>query len=114
MAITFEEIKGALQKGIGVKAGEPKVVVTRVSGPASYTAGGFDATVGELGQVVAAIVIADSGYLADVDYANSSGNTLRIRAYYFDYAAAAAGAAIEVAAGTDLSGVNFTIIAFGW
>jgi len=114
MAITFESVNGALKRAIGTKAGEVKVAITRTAGPSSYVAGGFDVTVGELGTVVAAIVLPDSGYLADVDYANSSGNTLKIKAYYFDYDAAADGAAIEVADTTNLNGVNFTIIAFGW
>lgn len=114
MAITWENIKGALKRAIGGIAGEPRMVVTRTAGPSSYSTGGFDYTVGELSEIIAAFVIADSGYLADIDFANSNKNTLRIRAYYFDYDASADAAAIEVAAGTDLSGVNFVVIAFGW
>jgi len=114
MAITFESINGALKRAIGTKAGEYKIAITKTAGPSSYATGGFDATVGSLGTVIAAIVIPDSGYLADVDYANSSGNTLKIKAYYFDYDASADGAAVEVAPTTNLNSVNFTIIAFGW
>jgi len=114
MAIEFEEVKGALRRPIGIRAGEPKMVVNRVAGPTSYAAGGFDVTVSELGEVIAGFVIAGGGYLAEIDWANSSKNKLRVKAYYFDYDAAGDGAAIEVADGTDLSGVYFTIVAFGW
>jgi len=114
MAIVWEDVRGSIGKAVGRKAGQVKVVVTQVSGPSSYTTGGFNVVVGELGEIQAAIVKAGSGYDADIDFANSSGNTLRIKAYYYDYTASAAGAAKEVAAGTDLSGVKFTIIAFGW
>lgn len=112
MAITFETMYGALKKGFS--AGDVKVAVTKTTGPASYSTGGFNVTVGGLGEIVAAIVVADGGYLAEVDYANSSGNILKVKARYFDYDAAADGNAIEVAATTDLSGVNFYVIAFGW
>lgn len=114
MPITWEDVKGALGRGTGRKAGQIKVAVKRVAGPTSYATGGFDVVVEELSEVVAAFAIADGGYLASVDFANSSKNKVRVVAYYFDYDAEADGAAIQAAAGTNLSGVNFTIIAFGW
>ena len=106
MAITWEDVKGALKRGIGKRAGEPRIVVTRSAGPSSYTTGGFDVTVGELGEIVSGIVTADGGYLAEIDWANSSKNTIRIKVY--------SGAATEVTGGTDLSGVYFNIVVFGW
>jgi len=106
MAITWEDVKGKLDRPIGKKAGAPKVVVKRVAGPSSYATGGFDVTVEEFSEIIAGFVVAGSGYTADIDFANSDKNKLRVIAY------SAAGA--EVSAGTDLSGVSFTIIAFGW
>jgi len=106
MAITWEDVKGRLRRPFGKKAGEPKVVVKRVAGPSSYATGGFDVTVEELSEIIAGFVVAGSGYTADIDFANSDKNKLRIIAY--------SAADTEVTAETDLSGVNFTIIAFGW
>lgn len=106
MAITWEDIKGALGKAIGRKAGEPKIVITRTAGPASYATGGFTFTVGDLGSINSGFVIGANGYTADIDWANSSGNTLKIKAY--------TGAGTEVTAGTDLSSVYFTVVVVGW
>jgi hypothetical protein len=113
MAITWEDIKGALKRAIGRGrlAGEPGMVVTRTAGPASYVTGGFDVTVGELSEIQAAVVIAGGGYTADIDLANSDKNKLRVVVYQTD---TTTGAPTQVGAGTDLSGVYFTIIAFGW
>lgn len=89
----------------------PKGYSGTFSGPASYTAGGFTVTIDQLSRVDDAIVVAGGGYLAEV--ASISGNTITVRVYYFDYAAAAAGPAIEVPAGTDLSAVTFRVLAVG-
>lgn len=114
MAITWEDVKGALKRAIGKRAGEPKMVVTRTAGPSSYSTGGFTFTVGDLSNIVSGFVICNGPYLAEIDWANSSGNTLKIKVYYFDYDATADGAAIEVAATTNLSSVYFTVVVFGW
>ena len=107
MPINFETIKGSLRKAIAKrKAGAPKVVVQRVAGPSSYPSGGFDVNVGELGEVIAGFVTAEKGYLAEIDWANSNKNTLKIKVY--------SGPNSEVSSGSDLSGVNFIIVAFGW
>jgi len=55
-------------------------------------------------------VIPTGGYKASISW---TGNTLTIIAQYYDYAATAAGTAIEVPAGTNLSGVNLDIIVIG-
>jgi len=101
---------GGLLRSGGAR-GALKVVVASTTGPASYTSGGFTYTVDELKEVYGAIVQASGGYKAEV--ASISGNTITIMVYQYDYAAAAAGPAIEVTAGTDLSGVTFTILALG-
>ena len=87
-------------------------VYVKTAGPAAYTAGGFEVVEGELGTVETAVVQASGGYTAEV--ASITGNKVKVKAYYFDYDAAADGVAIEVPDGTDLSGVTFTILAFGY
>lgn len=49
-----------------------------------------------------------AGYIFEYDYANR-----KLKAFRFDYAAAAAGPAVEVPAGTDLSAVMTRFIAWG-
>jgi len=83
-----------------------------ITGPASYTAGGFSHTISNV-SVVDAILAASAtgGYKVDAAAITVSGNTLTIPVYYYDYDAAADGAAIEVPDGTDLSGITITVIA---
>lgn len=88
-----------------------KLVAKAVTGPASYSTGGFAVSFPELRVVHAALVVGGGGYKAEI--ASISGNTVTIRVLYYDYAAAAAGPAIEVPAGTDLSGVTFYVLAIG-
>ena len=95
----------------GAPRGVLKIVATSSAGPSSYAAGGFTVSIPELKEVYSAFVEAGSGYLAEV--ASISGNTVTIKAYQFDYAATAAGAAVEVPDATDLSGVTFKILAIG-
>jgi len=88
---------------------DEKLYITQVSGPSSYSAGGF--TVDHpFSRVSHAIAIASGGYIAE---ASVSGNTVTVKVYYFDYDAAADGTAIEVPDGTDLSGVTITVIIIG-
>ncbi len=86
-------------------------MVKTVTGPSSYSTGGFTVTIDELERVEEAIVVASAGYMAEV--ASISGNTVTIKVYDFNYPATAAGPAEEVAANTDLSSVGFKIIAIG-
>jgi len=90
--------------------GRPKGYIGTVTGPTSYSTGGFTVTITDLMKIDGAVVIAGGGYKAEVKW---TANKLTIVVRYFDYPAAAAGAAIEVPAGTDLSGVTFIIIAIG-
>jgi len=89
----------------------PKGYSGTVSGPVSYATGGFTVTIADLQAVYDANVNAGGGYQAEVT--TITGNRITIVARYFDYPAAAAGVAIEVPAGTDLSGVTFRILAIG-
>ena len=82
-----------------------------MSGPSSYTAGGFTVTFSRLKRVLAAIVQGAGGYKAEV--AEISGNSVKVQVKYYDYDAAADGTAIEVPDGTDLSGVNFILFVVG-
>ena len=103
-------IVGRLMKALG--KGGYKVAVTTTSGPSSYSSGGFNVTISQLSSVSYALAQAqNAGYLAVV--ASVSGNTVKVKVMYFDYDASADGAAIEVASGTDLSSVTFTVVAFG-
>ncbi len=89
----------------------PKGWSGSVKGPASYATGGFTVTISDLAKVYDAVAIAGGGYLAEV--ASISGNAITIKVYYFNYPATATGTAVEIPAGTDLSGVTFRIIAIG-
>jgi len=89
----------------------PKGWSGSVSGPTSYPTGGFTVTVAKLRRVFDAMVEAGGGYKASV--VSISANTVKVEVRYYDYPAAAAGTAIEVPAGTDLSAVTFRIVAIG-
>jgi len=104
MAITVETIKGTLKKP--QTHDHTKIIMKRTAGPSSYSTGGFDFTIGELGTIKNGLVHATGGYIAEIDWANSSGNTLKIKAY--------SGAGTEVSGGTDLSSVYFTVIVAGY
>ena len=85
-----------------------RVYFGSTTGPSSYSSGGFTVTIDNVSKIDNVVVMASGGYLAE---ASASGNTITIKVYYFNYPATAAGVAEEVAAGTDLSGVTFRIIA---
>jgi len=84
--------------------------VVSVAGPTSYPAGGFTVTISGLKRVVGAFVVPTGGYKASWTW---TGNTLTIVAQHYDYPAAAAGPAVEVPAGTDLSAITFHIFVWG-
>lgn len=106
------------------------IVIKSVKGPSSYPTGGFEITIPELMRVDEAIIMADSGYKAEV--VSKSGNTIKVlvRGKTVNIVHAACGATgaaypsattlatvrdlgSEVDNGTNLSGVNFLIIAVG-
>jgi len=87
-------------------------VIVETTGPDLYTTGGFEVTVGELRVVSHAIVEVGGGYLGEV--AGVSDNAVTVKIYQFDYAASAAGPAVEVDAGTDLGSVGVKVIAWGY
>jgi len=82
-------------------------IIKTVAGPTSYPTGGFDTTIGEFEKVTDAQVSPTGGYKAEV--VSITGNVVKTMVRYYDYDAAADGGAIQVPAGTDLSGVNFTL-----
>jgi len=88
-----------------------KIAIGKFSGPASYSSGGFTVTFPTLRKIHHAIIFTSKGYAADI--ASISGNSITVIAMYYDYDAAADGPAIEVASGTDLSGVEFTVLVVG-
>ena len=93
-----------------------KLVRKSVAGPASYASGGFTVDLPEIRDIVYILKdggVTGGGYIYNVDL-GTNPNQVKIKAFYFDYAAAAAGAAIEVAAGTNLSGETFTIVVVGY
>lgn len=82
------------------------------AGPASYTAGGFGVSIASLKRVESVLMAGNNGgYLCET---TASGNTVTVLVRYFDYAATVAGPAVEVPAGTDLSGVTFTLVVTGY
>jgi hypothetical protein len=91
-----------------------------VRGPATYPAGGFTVTFGEFEKVAAAVVkeLGGGEYLPQV--AAISGNTITVKVRNnLEQAVDEGGTATytiggEVAAGTDLSGVTFYVIADGY
>ena len=94
------------------RPGTPSMVLVSVSGPSSYPSGGFEVSIAQLRRVLMAGVInVTGGYKARVE--SISGNTVKIVVEHFDYDATADGPAIEVPSGTDLSGVDFLILAVG-
>ncbi|MEM1551567.1 MAG: hypothetical protein QXH03_02720 [Candidatus Bathyarchaeia archaeon] len=97
-----------------------KTIVKTVAGPSSYPSGGFSVSIGELQKVLAAIVqdVGGGEYLPQV--AGISGNTVTIKVRdNIEQAVNEGGSSTytiggEVSAGSDLSGVKFQIIAFGY
>lgn len=87
-----------------------KIDVIEVNGPKSYTTGGFT-VYSRIMNVQHAVAVASNGYLAEV--VSLAGSAIKIKIYQFNYPATAAGPAVEVPKGTDLSGIKITVIAIG-
>ena len=96
------------------------VVVKETTGPSSYSAGGFNVTIGELEKVSKAIVqvIGGGEYLAQV--VSISGNVVTVKVRdNIEQEVAEGGSSTytiggEVSDGTDLSSVTFYVIAYGY
>jgi len=90
-----------------------KLVKEEVSGPSSYTAGGFPVRMREL-SVVTEVVRAkcDTGLLVEERIPAASGNLVSLRVYWPSGASGVP--MVEVAEGTDLSAVKFTVWAIGY
>jgi len=96
-------IIGRLAPGVG-----KKVIPKIVTGPSSYTAGGFEIDVPEANGVEGGIGFG-GGYIAEV-LPGSTDKKAKVKVYYADYPATAAGPLREVPDGTDLSGVTFFLL----
>lgn len=90
-----------------------KLVVETVSGPSSYSTGGFPITFRELQRVEEIIgAWANTGLLVEAHIPSASGNLASVRVYW---QTGVSGAPMtEVASGTDLSGVTFKVLAWGY
>ena len=82
---------------------------TTQAGPASYAAGGFTPDVSDVSISAAtdilAVIATAPGYSCSWD-----ATAHKVKVYWYDYDAAADGAAVEVATATDLSGVTFQLL----
>ncbi len=91
--------------------GEVKIIKATVTGPASYTSGGFSVRIGSATKIKQVLVATnDGGYKVDIGKVGVSDNSLTVPVEYYNYPATAAGTATEVPAGTNLSGVNFEFV----
>ena len=96
------------------------IVVKTVAGPSAYPTGGFNVTIGELEKVSKAFVqaLGLNEYIAQV--ASITGNVVRVAVRdNIEQAVNEGGTATytvggEVAAGADLSGVTFVVVAEGY
>lgn len=98
---------------LGITADGKKIVSVSASGSSSYSStSGESVTVNELNRVDAVLFAHITGGYK-VGSLSTSGNTVTIHVYYYDYDAAADGVAVEVADATDLSGQTITLVCIG-
>jgi len=93
-----------------------KVAWKQQAGPTSYTSGGFDISLPELKRIHFAVAMFSgarpSNYVYQLDV-SWSVNRVRVTVMRIDVTATAPAAWTEVPAGTDLSGLTFSVIAIG-
>jgi len=94
------------------------MVMSTITGPASYASGGFTSRVNSLRQVEKVISISNNGGIksdaGDVTIGTgASRNLLTILARSFQYTCGASYVASEVDNGVNLSGITFTAIVIG-
>jgi len=94
------------------------IVMKTTSGPSSYSSGGFTVTIGELEKISKAIVVPNTNIEANDKVRQIrwtiSGNTVTIVVREIDVTGSSPVSWSEVADGTDLSDITFTIIAEGY
>jgi len=99
---------------IGRLADGRVLVLVTFTGPSSYSSGGFSQAITSVRDIDAVLSISCSGgYKVDAAAVTVAAGSITVPVYYYDYDAAADGAAVEVADGTDLSGVSFQAIIVG-
>ena len=102
---------------VALTADGKKVVQKVVTGPASYSAGGFKVVIEELSKIHALAVsvrtnLKVSNYVHVVDYSYAD-NVVTFTVYRIDITAAAPSAWAEVPTGTDISSLVLEIVAVG-
>jgi hypothetical protein len=102
---------------VALTADGKKVVQKVVTGPSSYSTGGFNVVVDELNKIHALVVsvrtnLKVSNYVHVVDYSYAD-NVVTFTVYRIDVTATAPSAWVEVPAGTDISGLVIEIVAIG-
>jgi len=94
-----------------------KIVKKEVSGPTSYSSGGFTVRIDELVRIDEAdvrvktnIKLTDNVHIIDYDY---SGNEVTVKVYRINVTAASPSAWEEVPDGTDISALKLEVVAVG-
>lgn len=103
---------------VGLTADGKKIVQAVVTGPTSYSTGGFTVTLGELNKIVAVNVSIRSNlrvtdYVHAIDY-SFTGNSITFVAYRINVTTASPSAWAEVPAGTNISALTLEIVAIGY
>lgn len=106
---------------IGLTIDGKKVVQAIVTGPSSYTTGGFTVTIGDVSKIHAVtglnvrsnLKINNYVHVVDYDVPPGGTNTIILKVYRIDVTAGAPSAWSEVPAGTDLSALTLEIVAVG-
>lgn len=103
---------------IGLTADGKKIVQAVVTGPSSYSTGGFAVTIGELNNILAVNVsirtnLKVSNYVHAVDY-SYTGNRITFVVYRIDVTATAPAAWSEVPSATNISALTIEVIAIGY
>lgn len=97
---------------LALTADGKKIAFVSVTGPSSYTTGGFAVVVPELEHVHAVLSASITGGYK-IGGLSVSGNRVTVVVHYYDYPAASAGTSTEIPAGTNLSGQTITLIVIG-
>jgi len=102
---------------VGLTADGKKIVREIVTGPSSYSSGGWTETIDELNMIQAVSIsikthLKTSNLVTVVDY-SISGNTITFTAYQIDVTATSASWS-EPSDGTDLSSLVIEVIAIGY